>query len=242
MTTGITHTMILAAGFGKRLRPITDTTPKPLVKVGGRTMLDRALDAAVAAGITKAVVNVHYLGEQIIEHCAGRTDPAIAISDERAEILDTGGGIVSALPLLGEAPFLLINADTFWTEPKGETVLSGMIAGFDPPRMDMALLVVAPEQTTGHSGGIDFHLGADGRLARAPKGADTGYIYAGAAIIAPHVFSDAPDGPHSLNLQFDAAIRAGHLFGHAITGGHWYTVGTPAGLEEAEAHLAANGG
>ena len=235
-----TRAMILAAGFGKRLRPITDHLPKPLVAVGGRTMLDRALDAAEAAGIAQAVVNVHWLGDRIIDHCARRAMPAVTISNERDEILDTGGGIVKALPLLGTAPFVLLNADTFWTEPADAPVLAGLMAAFDPARMDILLLVVRPQDTTGHSGGIDFRLGADGRLERAGAATD-GFIYAGAAIIAPQILSGAPEGPHSLNLHFNAAAAAGRLFGHAMTGGHWYTVGTPDALAQAEARLAADG-
>ena len=232
--------MVLAAGFGKRLRPITDRVPKPLVAVGGRSMLDRALDAAAEAGIGEAVVNVHWLGGQIIAHCAGRSKPSVTISDERDAILDTGGGIVKALPILGTAPFLLLNADTFWTESGEAPVLSGLLSAFDPERMDILLLVVRPQDTTGHSGGIDFRLEADGRLTRAGT-ATEGFIYAGAAIISPQVLDGAPAGPHSLNLHFNKAASTGRLFGHAMTGGHWYTVGTPEALAQAEARLAAQG-
>lgn len=239
MTAPVSTAMVLAAGFGKRLRPITDAVPKPLVPVGGRTMLDRTLDAAEAAGIGRAVVNVHYLGEQIIAHCAKRDKPATAISDERDAILETGGGVVKALPLLGEGPFALLNADTFWVDG-GRPTLSAMIDAFDPARMDMLLLTARLADTTGHSGGIDFALDADSRIARAPAPAGTGVIYAGAAVIDPAIFAGARAEPHSLNRYFDRAISSGRLFGHTLEDGHWYTVGTPDGLAAVEAHLAAS--
>lgn len=227
--------MILAAGFGKRLRPITDSIPKPLVPVDGRTMLDRALDTAQAAGITEAVVNVHYLGEQIINHCALRTVPACTISDERDAILETGGGIVKALPLLAGKPFALLNADTFWIDGP-EPALSAMIKHFDAATMDMLLLLVPLENTTGHAGSRDFTLNTDGRLVR---GGDEGHVYAGAAIINPTIFNPAVTQAHSLNVYFDAAIASGRLYGYLLQGGHWITVGTPDGLRDAEKKLAA---
>lgn len=237
-TAKVTQAMVLAAGLGKRLRPITQTVPKPLVRVGGQTMLDRALDTVGAAGIDRAVVNVHYLGEQIIEHCAQRQWPQIEISDERDQLLETAGGVVKALPLLGEAPFCLLNADTFWID-RGPSTLASMIAAFDATRMDMLLLVAALDQTTGHTGGVDFSFGADGAIARADDTAGEGVIYAGAAIIDPALFANARAEPHSLNVYFDRAIAAGRLYGHLLKDGHWYTVGTPAGLSQVEAHLGA---
>ncbi|MCR9122123.1 MAG: nucleotidyltransferase family protein [Phyllobacteriaceae bacterium] len=240
MTVRVSTAMVLAAGFGKRLRPITDTVPKPLVPVGGRTMLDRTLDAAEGAGIGRAVVNVHYLGEQIIAHCAQRQTPDTTISDERDAILETGGGVVKALPLLGDAPFALLNADTFWVDADRPT-LAAMIDAFDPARMDMLLLTARLADTTGHSGGIDFVLDADNRIARSPDRAGTEVIYAGAAVIDPAVFAGADAEPHSLHRYFDRAIASGRLFGHTLEDGHWYTVGTPDGLAAVEAHLAAGG-
>lgn len=233
----ISVAMVLAAGFGKRLRPITETTPKPLVPVGGRTMLDRALDTVQKAGIVRVVVNVHYLGEQIIDHCAARAKPACAISDERGAILETGGGVVKALPLLGDEPFALINADTFWIDGP-EPALPAMVERFDPDRMDMLLLLAPLDATTGHSGGRDFTLHDDGRLSR---GGAHGHVYAGAAIINPAIFDGASDTPHSLNVYFDRAIQSGRLHGHLMQGGHWITVGTPDGLIEAEKKLAGLG-
>lgn len=228
--------MVLAAGFGKRLRPITETLPKPLVPVAGRTLIDRALDTAAEASISRAVVNVHYLGQQIIDHCAARSRPVCTISDERDAILETGGGIVKALPLLGDRPFALLNADTFWLDGP-VPALPAMMETFDAGRMDLLLLTCPLEATTGHEGGADFRIDDAGRLSRADKGG-SGLVYAGAAIINPAILAGRSVEPHSLNIHFDAAIAAGRLFGHVLSGGHWITVGTPQGLADAEAKLA----
>ena len=239
MVQSVKKAMILAAGFGKRLRPITETIPKPLVPVGGRTMLDRSLDLAVAAGVEQAVVNVHYLADRIVAHCAGRDRPQIAISDETAGILETGGGVVKALPLLGSDPFLLLNADTFWVE-WGRPNLAAMIGEFDPARMDVLLMLCRLSDTTGHAGGGDFRMDSEGRLTRlADKSDPAGLLYAGATIYNPAIFEGAAAEPHSLNLYYDRAIAKGRLFGHIMQNGHWFTVGTPAALPEAEAKLKA---
>lgn len=230
--------MILAAGLGTRLRPITDTIPKPLVPVGGRTMLDRSLDLAEAAGVTEAVVNVHYLADRIVAHCRERTTPAIAISDETDRILETGGGVVKALPLLGAEPFLLLNADTFWVE-WGRPNLAAMIEAFDPERMDILLMLCRLGDTTGHGGGGDFAMDEAGRLTRlADKSDPAGLLYAGATIYNPAIFEGASAEPHSLNVYYDKAIGEGRLFGHVMADGHWFTVGTPEALPAAEAKLS----
>ena len=232
MTTQIDTAMVLAAGFGKRLYPITQTIPKPLVSVGGRTMLDRTLDCISACGIKKAVVNVHYLGDQIINHCASKTAPQCIISDERDQILETGGGVVKALPLLGDNPFFVFNADTFWVD-LGVCNAKNMLEKFDPSQMDILLMICKPAQATGHSGGADFHMDDNGRLSRTTKDDPKGIIYAGAAIYNPSVFSNAKVTSHSLNIYFDQAISKGRLFGYAMENGHWFTVGTPDGLAAA---------
>jgi len=226
--------MVLAAGLGTRMRPITDTIPKPLVKVAGRTLLDRALDTLEGAGIESAVVNVHHLGTRIISHCATRMQPRIAISDERDRLLDSAGGIVKALPLLGSSPFVLLNADTFWIDG-GRSNLAALAGAWDASRMDMLLMLVPVADTTGHGTKTDFLIDGEGRLARA-KGDPAGLVYAGAAIVDPAIFADAEPEPHSLNLYFDRAIEAGRLFGHVMDG-HWITVGTPEAIEEAEAAI-----
>lgn len=226
--------MVLAAGLGKRMRPLTDHVPKPLISIAGTTLLDRGLDALAAAGIEKAVVNVHYLGEQIAAHVQSRSAPAIAISDEHDRLLDSAGGIVKALPLLGDAPFVILNADTFWIERAGSD-LARLGLAWDAAGMDILLMLAAPAHATGHSGSTDFLLETDGRLARARAAAD-GFIYAGVAIVHPRIFAGAKPEPHSLNLYFDHAIAAGRLFG-AVMQGHWITVGTPEAVAEAEAAI-----
>ncbi|WFP76799.1 nucleotidyltransferase family protein [Mesorhizobium sp. WSM4906] len=224
--------MVLAAGLGKRMRPITDTMPKPLVKIAGKTLLDWGLDSLEAAGVTRAIVNVHYLPEQIIAHVAGRRAPKIVISDEREALLESAGGIVKALPLLGSEPFYIINADTFWID-SGEPSLDRLALAWDAARMDILLMLTDLDSATGHCVGTDFLVAPDGALRRS-KGDPAGLIYAGAAIIHPRIFKDAPTGSHSLNVYFDKAIADGRLFGMAMQG-RWITVGTPDAIPAAEA-------
>ncbi|RWK07803.1 nucleotidyltransferase family protein [Mesorhizobium sp.] len=227
--------MVLAAGLGKRMRPITDTIPKPLVKIAGKTLLDWGLDSLEAAGVREAVVNVHYLPEQIIAHVTGRRAPKIVISDEREAPLESAGGIVKALPLLGNEPFYIINADTFWID-SGEPSLERLALAWDAARMDILLMLTDLDSATGHCVGTDFLVAPDGALRRS-KGDPTGLIYAGAAIIHPRIFKGAPTGSHSLNIYFDKAIAAGRLFGMAMRG-RWITVGTPDAIPAAEAAVA----
>jgi len=223
--------MVLAAGLGKRMRPITDSMPKPLISIAGKTLLDRGLDALAVAGVTKAVVNVHYLPEKIVCHVASRIAPTIVISDESAGLLDSAGGIVKALPEFGAEPFFVLNADTFWIDRDGSN-LERLALVWDEARMDILIMLADPKSATGHSGGTDFLIDADGRLARS-KGAPWGLIYAGAAIVHPRIFAGVKATPHSLNMYFDRAIAAGHLFGMEMDG-HWITVGTPDAILAAE--------
>jgi len=191
--------------------------------------------ALAGAGVTKAVVNVHYLPDQLIAHLAGRKTPSIVISDERDGLLDSGGGIARVLEELGPSPFYVLNADTFWIDA-GENNLRRLALAWRDGEMDILLMVARLAQATGHSGGIDFLIDADGRLTRA-RGAGDGVIYAGAAIVHPRVFDGAPAGPHSLNVQFDKALAAGRLFGLELDG-DWITVGTPDAIAPAEAVVA----
>ncbi|MFD1984993.1 nucleotidyltransferase family protein [Mesorhizobium newzealandense] len=227
--------IVLAAGLGKRMRPITDTIPKPLVKIAGKTLLDWGLDSLAAAGVGKAVVNVHYLPEQIIAHVAARRAPRITISDESEKLLDSAGGIVKALPELGERPFYILNADTFWID-QGPLNLGRLALAWDAAKMDILLMLADLHQATGHCGSTDFLVAPDGALRRS-KGDPAGLIYAGAAIVHPRLFEKAPAGPHSLNAYFDTAIAAGRLFGMPMHG-HWITVGTPDAIPLAEAAVA----
>ena len=227
--------MVLAAGLGKRMRPITNTLPKPMVKIAGKALIDWGLDSLERAGVKRAIANVHYLPDQLIEHLAARDRPEIIISDERDALLDSGGGIVRALPLLGETPFYILNADTFWID-RTEDNLRRIALAWDDGAMDILLMLATLDQATGHSGGTDFLRSPEGRLTRS-KGAPDGLIYAGVAIVHPRIFADAPQGPHSLNVQFDKALNTGRLFGLPLDG-DWITVGTPDAIAPAEATVA----
>ena len=227
--------MVLAAGLGTRMRPLTDTLPKPLVKVAGRALLDHVLDRLDQAGVTDAVVNVHHMADAIEAHLKTRTRPKIRISDERGELLDTGGGVVKALPLLGPAPFFHMNSDALWIE--GVTPnLPRLAAQFDPARMDILLLVASTTASIGYDGRGDFAMAPDGALTRRAERQVTPFVYAGAAILAPAQFADAPKGKFSLNRMFDRAIEGGRLFGSRLEG-TWMHVGTPAAIKAAEAAI-----
>lgn len=229
--------MVLAAGLGKRMRPITDTIPKPLVSVAGRPLIDWSLDALAEAGVPLAVVNVHHLADKMEAHLKRRTVPRVVISDEREELLDSAGGIVRALPSLGDEPFFILNADTFWIDGATSN-LRRLAARWNDGRMDILLMLAAPGQATGHTGRGDFVMDGEGRLVRFRDGAGSAFIYAGAAIIHPRIFANASGGPESLNRYFDRAIAESRLYGMQMDG-LWLTVGTPDAIGEAEAVLAA---
>ena len=230
--------MVLAAGVGTRMRPLTDTLPKPLVKVAGRALLDHVLDRLADAGVEAAVVNVHHMADQIEDHLKGRTRPRIEISDERGELLDTGGGVVKALPRLGAAPFLHMNSDTLWIE--GVTPnLPRLAAGFDPARMDILLLLASTTASIGYEGRGDFVMAPDGRLSRRAERQVAPFVYAGAAMLSPALFRDAPAGAFSLNTLFTRVIEAGRLFGTRLEG-TWMHVGTPAAVKAAEDAILAS--
>ncbi len=233
----VPHTaMVLGAGLGKRMRPITDTIPKPMVRVAGKPLIDWGLDSLAAAGVAKAVVNVHYLADQLETYLAGRSRPSIQISDERDVLLESGGGIIKALSFLGDDPFYLVNSDTFWLDD-GEPNLLRLAKAFDPSRMDILLMLATHEQATGHGDKSDFTIDSTGRIARFVQGAGKGYIYAGAGILHPRIFAGAQDDAHSLNREFNVAIGVGRLFGLPMQG-QWLTVGTPEALAPAEAVVA----
>jgi N-acetyl-alpha-D-muramate 1-phosphate uridylyltransferase len=230
--------MVLAAGMGVRMRPLTDKIPKPLVAVAGRPLIDHVLDRLGEAGVDRAVVNVHHRADQIERHLAGRQTPRIVISDERSELLDTGGGVVKALPVLGAAPFFHLNADTIWIDGVRPNLL--LLAGmFEPNRMDALLLLAATSTSVGYAGRGDFTMAADGRLARRSELDVAPFVYAGVAILAPALFSTAPPGAFSLNLLFDRAIQAGRLYGLRLEG-VWMHVGTPEAIAAAETAIFAS--
>ena len=217
--------MIFAAGLGTRMRPLTDNCPKPLVKVGDRTLLDRALDLGRDAGCAPVVVNTHYLGDQIAAHLAGRD---VAISPEPDTILDTGGGLRQALPLLGDGPVMTLNPDVVWTGPNPLTALQ---SAWDGDRMDALLALIPIAQATARKGAGDFSMDATGGLTR--KG---DYVYAGAQIVRPDLLADIPDTAFSLNLLWDMLITKGRVFGMVHHGG-WCDVGYPAAIPMAQALL-----
>lgn len=228
--------MVLAAGLGTRMRPLTDTTPKPLIEVAGKPLIDHVLDRLADAGVARAVVNVHYLAEQIIAHTAGRTTPRVTISDERGLLLGTGGGVVKALPELGPEPFFHINSDTIWID--GVTPnLTRLADAFDAAVMDALLLLAPTTGSIGYSGRGDFASLPDGRLRRRAEREVAPYVYAGAAILAPALFKDAPRGEFSLTSLFDRAEEAGRLHGLRLEG-LWMHVGTPEAVGEAEAAIS----
>jgi len=232
--------MVLAAGFGERMRPLTDRMPKPLVSVAGRPLIDHVLDRLAAAGIERAVVNVHYLADQIERHLKSRTAPTIVISDERDKLLDTGGGVVKALGAIGNEPFVHVNSDTIWIDGVKPN-LEKLAEAFDPAQMD-ALLLLAPVSTSiGYAGRGDFTMAADGRLTRRSERDVAPFVYAGAAILRPELFKGAPDGAFSLTTLFDRAAAAGRLHGLRMEG-VWMHVGTPGAIKEAEAAIAASTG
>jgi len=227
--------MVLAAGFGVRMKPLTDHMPKPLIHVAGKALIDHVLDRLAAVGVERVVINVHYLADAMERHLAGRR--FIVISDERDRLLETGGGVVKALPLLGEAPFFLVNSDTIWTEGVRPN-LARLADAFDPDRMD-ALLLLAPTATSvGYSGQGDYAMTPDGRLQRRGERQVVPFVYASAAIVSPNLFADSPRGAFSLLRLFDRAEASGRLHGVRLEG-VWMHIGTPAALAEAEAALGA---
>jgi MurNAc alpha-1-phosphate uridylyltransferase len=231
----IDRAMVLAAGLGKRMRPLYDTLPKPLVSVAGRALIDYVLDKLGDAGVTQAVVNVHHRADQIEAHVKGRIRPRIVISDERGELLDTGGGVVKALPHLGSAPFFHMNSDTLWIE--GVTPnLARLAAQFDAARMDILLLLASTATSIGYDGRGDFNMAPDGRLSRRTEREVAPFVYAGAAILSPTVFADTPKGAFSLIRMFDRAEEAGRLHGLRLDG-TWMHVGTPEAIKAAEAAI-----
>ena len=230
--------MVLAAGHGARMRPLTDRIPKPLIEVGGKALIDHVLDRLAAAGVEQAVVNVHHLADKIEDHLAGRRSPRILISDERAQLLDTGGGVVKALPLLGEAPFFHVNSDTIWIDGVRPN-LERLAEAFEATRMDALLLLAPAAGSVGYAGRGDFAMAPDGRLTRRGEREVVPFVYAGAAILTPALFAEAPAGPFSLTRLFGRAHEAGRLHGLRLEG-IWMHVGTPDAIALAEAALAAH--
>ncbi len=238
MPTRPTKAMVLAAGFGTRMRPLTDRMPKPLVPVAGRPLLDHVLDKLAEAGVADAVVNVHYLPDQIIDHTATRTRPHITISDERDAVLGTGGGVVKALPHLGDAPFFHLNADTLWIDG-AQPNLTRLADAFDPARMDILLLMAPTADSIGYSGSGDYAMLPDGTLRRRKEREVVPFVYAGVAILSPAIFAGNPSGEFALTKLFDRASEQGRLFGLRLDG-LWMHVGTPDAVQAAEQAFLAS--
>jgi MurNAc alpha-1-phosphate uridylyltransferase len=228
---------VLAAGLGTRMRPYNGHLPKPLVTVRGKSLIDYGLDRLADAGIEQAVVNVHHLADALEQHLAKRQRPRIVISDERAALLGTGGGIAKALPKLGDTPFFLINADTFWLDGVKPN-FSRLADAYDAKTMDALLLLAPTAGSIGYEGRGDYGMLSDGQLRRRGEHEVVPYIYAGAAILAPALFANAPEGAFALTSLFDQAAGKGRLFGLRLEG-VWMHVGTPQAVADAEAALAA---
>ncbi|MBX9882787.1 MAG: nucleotidyltransferase family protein [Sphingomonas sp.] len=230
--------MVMAAGLGKRMRPLTATRPKPLVEVAGKALLDHALERLRAAGVKRAVVNVHYLADALEAHLKNRDyGLEIIISDEREQLMETGGGLVKALPLLGERPFLSVNSDNLWIDGPVDSIRA-LAAAWDGARMDALLLMVPFARAHCHGGQGDFHLDAAGMIVgRRKPGRLAPFVWTGVQILHPRLITDAPEGPFSTNLFWNRAIEAGRAFG-IVHGGLWFDVGTPRAIPVAEAMLA----
>ena len=226
--------MVLAAGLGKRMRPLTETRPKPLIEVGGRAMLDHVLDRLQEVGVEEAVVNHYHLGAMIEEHLGERAHPAIRFSPED-ELLETGGGVKRALPLLGEAPFYVVNGDIVWLD--GLTpALRRLAEVWDEARMDVLLLLHPTAFALGYGGRGDFIMTPDGLLRRRREREVAPFVFAGVQILHPRLFADTPDGAFSLNLLYDKALETERLWGLRHDG-EWFHVGTPESLRTVESAL-----
>ena len=233
---GISQAMIMAAGLGTRMRPLTNDRPKPLVTVAGKALIDHDLDRLVAAGVKRAVVNLHYKAEMLQAHLAKRRDIEIVYSDETGELLGTGGGVARALPLFEGKPFFILNSDSIWVEGVS-SALGRMIEMWDDSRMDGLLLMASMVTAMGYEGRGDFVLDAEGHVGRPDGNALTPFAFPGVQIVHPRLFDDAPAGAFSTNILWDRAIKARRLFGTRLDG-VWIHVGTPQARDEAEATLA----
>jgi MurNAc alpha-1-phosphate uridylyltransferase len=228
---------VLAAGLGKRMRPLTATRPKPLVEVAGKALIDHVLDRLRSAGVGKIVINVHYLADALEAHLKARaSDFDVKISDERKQLLETGGGLIHADPLIGADPFLVINSDNYWVDGPADTI--HLLASlWREEEMDALLLLVPLARAGNHHGQGDFHMKADGRLERREKGKVAPYVVTGIQIVSKRLLRGAPEGPFSTNILWDRAIAEGRCFG-AVHQGLWFDVGNPAAIKATERALA----
>lgn len=237
--TAVRTAMLLAAGLGTRMRPLTLTRPKALVEVDGRTLIDRVLDKLVLQGVERAVVNVHHFADQVVDHLSRRHDLSILISDERAQLLETGGGVVKALPLLGKDPFFVINTDVTW-DTRGDDSFLRLAERYDPHRMDALLLLADMNSTLGFGGAGDFYRLEDGRLERRGGRERAPYVFAGAYVTSADRLQAYPAEPFSANVWFDAFLSRERLFGEVMSA-FWLHVGDPKAREDAERWLESRG-
>jgi len=228
--------MIMAAGLGKRMRPLTATRPKPLIEVSGKALLDHVLDKLRIAGVRKVVVNVHYLADSLEAHLANRSDGLeVIISDERDVLLETGGGLVRAEPLIDCDPFLSLNSDNLWIDGPADT-LRLLASQWDGERMDALLLLVPLANARNHKGIGDFHMDRGGRIRRRNKSHVAPFVFTGIQMLSKRLLRDAPEGPFSTNILWDRAIGEGRCFG-AVHHGLWFDVGNPQAIKQTEAVL-----
>lgn len=233
----VPHTaMIMAAGLGKRMRPLTATKPKPLIEVGGKALLDHVLEKLRVAGVTKVVVNVHYLADALEAHLVSRDHGLeVVISDERKLLMETGGGLVRAAPLIDSDPFLALNSDNLWIDGPADT-LKLLASHWDDSRMDALLLLVPQARALNHKGMGDFHMDREGRLRRRERSHVAPFVFTGIQMVSKRLLRDSPEGPFSTNLLWDRAIEEGRCFG-AVHQGLWFDVGTPKSIPMTEAAL-----
>lgn len=225
--------MIMAAGLGKRMRPLTATRPKPLIEVGGKALLDHVLEKLQQAGVRKVVVNVHYLADALEAHLASRDHGLeVAISNERDLLMETGGGLVQAAPLIDADPFLALNSDNLWIDGPADT-LKLLASQWDDRKMDALLLLVPQARALNHGGMGDFHMGSTGRLRRRQRSHVAPFVFTGIQIVSKRLLRDAPKGPFSTNILWDRAIEEGRCFG-AVHQGLWFDVGTPQSIQMTE--------
>ncbi|HEX5508867.1 MAG TPA: nucleotidyltransferase family protein [Pseudolabrys sp.] len=229
--------MVLGAGLGTRMRPLTAHKPKPLIEVAGKALIDHVLDRLAEAGVETAVINVHYLADMIAHHLSARKKPHVEISDERGELLGTGGGVRKALPKLGSMPFFHLNSDTIWIEGPRPNLIR-LAEAFGAKSMD-ALLLLAPSTSIGYDGAGDYAMAGDGRLHRRKEREIAPFVFAGAAILSPALFEQAPTNDFPLTILFDRAEQAGRLHGLRIEG-VWMHVGTPEAIGAAETAIEAS--
>ncbi len=223
--------MVMAAGLGKRMRPLTATMPKPMVRVAGKPLIDHALDRLGEAGVARAVVNVHYLADALEAHVGNREAPRVIVSDERDALLETGGGMIKAQEHLPD-PFFCLNADNIWLDGP-RNAFSDLSARWDPDEMDALLLVVGHARAVNFSGQGDFHMDAHGKLSRRLPGRIAPFIYTGIQLVSQRLLRDAPEGKFSTNILWNRAIEEGRLFGVSFTG-QWFEVGTPQAIAPTE--------